>query len=231
MKAISIIIISLFLLSCEEEVVRPEDFVDSISFRVINILNDDTYYVNDPETGLDNIVLLTYDFFTDSTQLYYRNPLQNKDNPPNNYTTGIFHDSEYPDWNRLIRKNLILKSEDFSKIEFTLDRMDDLEINKYKDSLRYKFVKSPQKFSLVVTGYYRKNGVLKNFSLSSTYEGKIGAIFDEKSRLWYNTSREIYISMSAESFFTIDGKVLEPLQSNMPLLEENFHKCMTATVK
>lgn len=34
----------------------------------------------------------------------------------------------------------------------------------------------------------------------------------------------------AESFFTVDGKVLEPIQSNMELLEKNFHKCMTATV-
>jgi|GEM_PF-1381622 len=231
MKALLIIIIALFLYSCEEESVQPEAFVDTISYRVINIVNNDTYYVNDPETGIDNIVLLNYYFFTDSNQLYYRNPVPNKKNPSNFYTTGIFHDSEYPTWNRLIMKNLILYSEDYKKIEFSLDRMDDLEANKYEDSLRYKYVKSPQRFSLVVTGYYRKNGQLRNYTLNSVYEGKIGALIDEDSRFWYNTNRNLSIEMSAESFFTVDGKVIEPIQSNMEILEKNFHKCMTATVK
>ena len=230
MKKILIFLSFIILVSCAEDTVLPDDYVDTITYRVINIVNDDTYYVNDPETGIDNIVLLNYYMFTDSNQLFYRNPIPGNENPDNFFTTGIFHDSEFPIWNRLIMSNLILKSEDYRKIEFSLDRMDDEEAKKYKDSVRYKYVKTPQRYSLIVTGYYRKNKKLINYTLTSTYEGRIGALIDENSRFYYNSERRLMLEMSAESFFTVDGKVLEPIQSNMELLEKNFHKCMTATV-
>ncbi len=231
MKSIGVLLISLFLFSCKEEPVLPEDFVNTISYRILNIVDDATYYVNDEETGIDNIVIQKYKFFTDSTQLFYRVPNPKMINPSNYYTTGLLHDSEFPYWNKLQFENQIVTSEDFGKIEFTLDRMDDEEVKKYKDSTRYDLLRTNDRYSLVISGYYRKNGSFKNFNLYSKYEGRIGAIFDDKSRIWYNTKKNIIIQMSAESFFTVDGKVLEPIQSNMPSLEKNLIKCLKATVK
>jgi hypothetical protein len=228
MKVIGIILISIFILSCNDDPVVPEEFVNTISYRIINIVNDDTYYVNDDDTGIDNIVIQKYTFFTDSNQLFYRNPGPNIEKLNNYYTTGIIHHSEFPNWNKLQFEKLIVNSENFSKIEFSLDRMDDEEVKEYKDSSRYDLLRTSDRYSLFVSGYYRKNGILKNFSLYSKYEGRIGAIFDDKTRLWYNTKRNITVEMSAESFFTVDGKVIEPLQSNMPILEKNFVKCLKA---
>lgn len=90
MKKILIFLSFIILASCAEDTVLPDDYVDTITYRVINIVNDDTYYVNDPETGIDNIVLLNYYMFTDSNQLFYRNPIPGNENPDNFFTTGIF---------------------------------------------------------------------------------------------------------------------------------------------
>lgn len=229
MKAIGILLICIFLYSCEEDNDIPSKFVDSISYRIQNTVNSDIYVVNDDETGIDNIVLLSYKFISDSNQLFYRNPVAGKRQPSNFYTSEILHDSEFPKWNRIDMNEMILYSEDYGKIEFSLDRLDDEFIKIYKDSTRFDEFKTPERYSLIVKGYYRKNGIFKSFELHSINEGKIGAIFDADSRLWYNVKRTINIEMSAESFFTVDGKVLEPLQSNMPLLEKNFNKCLKAS--
>ncbi|MFA7326047.1 MAG: hypothetical protein WC121_05235 [Candidatus Kapaibacterium sp.] len=229
MKVIGIILISLFLFSCDDDPVLPDKFVDSISYRVVNVVNSDTYIVNDAETGIDNIVLLNYKFISDSNQLFYRIPVPNRKNPANFYTSKVLHDTEFPDWNRIDMREMILYSEDYGKIEFTLDKLDDQFIKDYRDSSRFNEFKTPDRYSLIVEGYYRKNGKFYSFNLNSKYEGKIGAIFSPETRLYYNIKRSIKVEMSAESFFTIDGKVLEPLQSNMPLLEKNFNKCLKAT--
>ncbi|MER3330047.1 MAG: hypothetical protein RIF34_10755, partial [Candidatus Kapaibacterium sp.] len=106
----------------------------------------------------------------------------------------------------------------------------DDEVKKYKDSTRYDLLRTPNRYSLIVEGYYRKNGQFKSFSLNSKYVGRIGATFDLESRLWYNLKKVVSIEMSAESFFTVNGKVLEPIQSNMALIEKNLKNCMIAKV-
>lgn len=229
MKTIAIILISLFLLSCKDETDQPVKFVDTISYRVVNLINQNTYYVNDAETGIDEIVLQNYKFITDSNQLFYRNPVTGKPNPDNFYTYKKLHDTEFSDWNSLEMKDMILFSEDYGKIEFNLDRADDDFIKIYRDSVRYKPFKTPDRYSLIVAGYYKKNGKNYNYNLHSIYEGKIGAIFTAESRLYYNIDRTIRLEMSAESLFKVDGKVIEPKQENMYLLEKNLHKCLIAT--
>lgn len=229
MKVVGIFLISLFIFSCKEETVQPDKYVNTISYKILNIVNQDTYYVNDAETGVDNIVLQSYQFITDSNQLFYRNPVVGKENPDNFYTSKRFHDSEFSNWNRLEMNEMILFSEDYGKIEFSLDRLDDDFVKKYKDSTRYKDVKTQARYSFIAKGYYRKNGKLYNFNLHSVNEGRIGAIFSAESRLYYNINRTIKLEMSAESLFTVDGKVIEPKQENMSKLEKNFPKCLIAT--